>query len=87
MLNKDNVKLNRLLKIKFICNVLFWILVLFSVLSLIALVMTNGNNLFIEGFTITTIGLMIVNEIIGLFLSSKIMQYKELVNFDKELKR
>lgn len=85
MLNEDKVNLNRLLKIKFICNVLFWALVPISVLSLIALVITNGNNLFIEWFTITTIGVMVINEIISLFLSNKLMQYNELINKESNI--
>ena len=84
MLYEYNLKLNKLSKIKFICNVLFWILVLFSLLSIMALVFTKGNKFF-EYFTITTIALMVVEEIINLFLRDKIMQYKELVSKESNI--
>jgi hypothetical protein len=49
-----------------------------------ALIFTNGNKFF-ECFTITTIALMIVEEIINLFLRDKIMQYKELLNKESNI--
>ena len=78
MLNEYTVKLNRLSKIKSICNVCFWILVLISLISIMILIFTKGENLFIEHLTIVIIGLMVVDEIISLFLRDKIMQYNEL---------